>query len=451
MSNNILGQEFIDLFTKSDLAMDVHGGNPYSPIWTCGMEFGGGETHYYKFKRNANENFKYDYAGDSQLIDDSPGDYEYARLITELVGCLTDKEVFRKLEAKYEIYKKIINDSHKNKEEENEAYDNYKKLARETAIELGMTKKCFCANGHGYRMNAFPLSLPNNDNWEETFVHYSDKRFPISVKKFVYGAKIENKKGEQITIEHLWQYKEGISNIFKKWTQERINKYKPRLIICTGKKYRDVYKELFLGEDPYKHENIISTNLGERPYNFELYKNNKTESFVLVCNFLTDRRPSTIYEIDIIPFVEAIRNIDELKWLDSLKSPEPIPIELKEIVEEIDFIFQKIPSKIEFFNSQKVKEYLNKSNANTEFEKSLQTIDPDWKNRYGDDAPITNGAKFFSLLDRNLCCRKECLIIIKDLHNLICEETYRQNIEFSKQYCKNTINEFKKMIEFCQK
>lgn len=27
-----------------DLAMDVNGGNPYSPVWICGLEFGGGRN-----------------------------------------------------------------------------------------------------------------------------------------------------------------------------------------------------------------------------------------------------------------------------------------------------------------------------------------------------------------------------------------------------------------------
>lgn len=457
MSKNVLGQKFIDLFEQSDLAIDVHGGNPYSPIWTCGMEFGGGQTHLYKYIKSKYKEYEYDHAGNTQLIDDSPGDYEYAWLITELVGCLTDKYLFNDLKKLYYEYLKINKMLEKNKKEGNgnieeltnewnEKHNKYSKIARYSAKELCIKGKYFCANGHGFRMNAFPLSLPNNDEWDRTFVYYSDKRFPISVKDFIQGAKIKNRKEEDVIIEKLEEYKEGISNIFKKWVQKRIEKYRPRLIICTGKKYEKVFKELFLGENAYDEKNIIGSNLGEGRYTFNLYKNNKTESFVLICNFLTDRRPYTIHEIDIIPFVETIKNVKGLEWLDSLKAPEPIKID-KETVEEIDFTFQKIPDKNEFFNSREVIEYLKKSNAESDFYKILEEIEPNWKSRYKDAVPLTNGAKFFALLGRNLDSKETGLRVIKDLYSLICKETNNQNIKLSKQYYKDSINEFKKLVE----
>lgn len=96
--------DFWKAFEKYDLAIDVHGGNAYSPIWICGMEFGGDETHIYKFLRNANDD--YDLSGDTHLIDPSPSEYDYARLATELVECLTDKKLFSEFEKRYLDYKK---------------------------------------------------------------------------------------------------------------------------------------------------------------------------------------------------------------------------------------------------------------------------------------------------------------------------------------------------------
>ena len=93
--------EFFKCFEKYELAMDVHGGNPYSSVWICGMEFGGGISRLYKYLTRASNTYPHDIAGDTHLTDSSPSEYEYARLATEIVGCLTDKGLVDEFKKAY--------------------------------------------------------------------------------------------------------------------------------------------------------------------------------------------------------------------------------------------------------------------------------------------------------------------------------------------------------------
>lgn len=294
--------EFFEWFEGYDLAMDVHGGNPYSPVWICGMEFGGGVTRLHRYVFHASE--AYDIAGDTHLTDPSPSEYEYARLATEIVGCLTDKGLFDEFQKAYKDWEeartrwneieekyKTLDASGKKKLEtgRSDAYGamiDKDKAIRKLPNDWSMERKYFCANGHGFRMNAFPLSLPRNNDWDNTQVHYSENRLPLSVKDFIGVSLNRNpkrtdsiyKKIEAYSsrLGELGLYKQLMSDVFEPHVKKRLKKYKPRLVICTGRNYDHVFKKLFLTDKDSENRETVCL-LNKLPHEktntgFELYQ-----------------------------------------------------------------------------------------------------------------------------------------------------------------------------------
>ena len=80
-----------------DLGMDVNGGNPYSPVWICGLEFGGGRNDWETFKRAALRGV--DLATITAFGNFGALDYEYRTLSSALVAALTDGDFLAKLEV----------------------------------------------------------------------------------------------------------------------------------------------------------------------------------------------------------------------------------------------------------------------------------------------------------------------------------------------------------------
>ena len=428
--------DFWEIFEKHDLGIDVHGGNPFSPIWICGMEFGVGVTNFYRFMeplkkylfrnspstetntnsevfqtnlmKNDNNKYECDLAGDTQLIDDNAGEFEYPRLATELIGCLTDEEILNEYKSTWTEYEEAEGDS---------KYEKLEKF-RNISNTLCLKRKYFCANGHGFRMNAFTLSLPNNNDWERTRVYYTEDDW-INVKEFV-------------NVDSTNQYKEKHTDTFKKHVKNRLKKYKPRLVICTGKNYFKYFKELFLTENELKIRDInIKTK--DREYNFELYchayENSKAKTYILLTNFLHNFYSGCIREKDIVAIAEELKNTPELSWTKEIKAPKEFDVDYR-IVKILSDTFDKIPDKTLFFYSNEIETYLKDKANNIEsaFNKTMNTLDSEWKNRFNNNYTLTNGAKFWILLDTCLYKNKTSFKKIKDVYDLICNEIKKQNI-----------------------
>lgn len=82
---------------KQDLMADVYGINPFSPVWICGMEFGGGHNYLDGLVKTENSR-KNSLTYPGWLTNDDSKSDEYSRISTAIVGCLTDS----KLKAQFE-------------------------------------------------------------------------------------------------------------------------------------------------------------------------------------------------------------------------------------------------------------------------------------------------------------------------------------------------------------
>ena len=81
-------QELLDLMSKRNLCIDVNGGNPYSPIWICSMEFGGGINYWESFK-SASEHDT-DLATSGCFCYHDVNAYGYRTISSALVAALAD-------------------------------------------------------------------------------------------------------------------------------------------------------------------------------------------------------------------------------------------------------------------------------------------------------------------------------------------------------------------------
>lgn len=122
-----------------DLGMDVNGGNPYSPVWICGLEFGGGRNDWETFKRAALRGV--DLATITAFGNFGALDYEYRTLSSALVAALTNEEFLVGLEtAQTDDERRVL-----------------------TANYVS-GHKILTWGGHGFRMNAGVLSLAAYDD-----------------------------------------------------------------------------------------------------------------------------------------------------------------------------------------------------------------------------------------------------------------------------------------------
>jgi hypothetical protein len=170
-----------------NLAMSFYGcdgGNLDSPIWTCGLEWGGGLQD--------NEIPQDDFMNTAICSWDSPG--------WSARGCLSGRRMGynQKLAWFFSYY--FGWDIH-----------NYKQDAEE--------QKLFCKNGIGFKMNAFPISFKDRRTvtWNEAIMR-------------------------QTGLNDFDKYREWCIENRGRYYYDLVKKHSPKLVLCTG---IDSYKEFF--------------------------------------------------------------------------------------------------------------------------------------------------------------------------------------------------------------
>lgn len=393
--------DFEELYKKNDTAIESWGGNPYSPIWICGMEFGGGNTRLHEFIRYAGKSR--DLAGITRIRDSEAEYYDYANIAAALVACLTDQGLLSEYES---------------------CSDNLEAL-RNLGIEWSRTRKYFSACGYGFRMNAFPLSLPTNDNWEKTRVYLEKGGNPISVKDFFLTGSSDNL--------NINDYRQRVRDYFRVHVQNRLERYRPKLVICTGLNYKWHFKSLFLDEDSEEGWNgktgnrkdwkaMVSKATGD--YSLELYCHRKTDTHIVICNFLGTRN-NYVGQRDVVSFVRDIRGLPEMDFLSTLKAPSPIRADGR-IVEILDDAYSRILNQTEFFESDAVTKFLKERNdAKPLFSKMLKNIRPQDADIFSSHEP-TNAEAFWVILDDALQSLPRKAETVRQLFKLMECESRRQ-------------------------
>lgn len=268
-----------------DFGFDADGGNPYSPIWICGLEFGGGFNDWLWFERHAVRPF--DLSSLTSFVNRTLDSYEYAELSTALVLSLAD-DGFR--------------------EQLGDASD--PKKAAALCQQWGITRRATCWGGYGFRMNAGIFSRTTHS--ASATIHLSDGT--IGPLETVLGGE---PKG----------CLEKLQSMFARQVKERLARYRPKLVICTGRAGFAEFRKLFLDEDerqslggerwptPKNHDEDMRIRV-------ELYLHKATNTYVVLGNFLTSRRNSTIGLDDIPRYAKFLREQKELEWLKTLP-PSP--------------------------------------------------------------------------------------------------------------------------------
>lgn len=177
-----------------DLGMDVNGGNPYSPVWICGLEFGGGRNDWETFKRAALRGV--DLATITAFGNFGALDYEYRTLSSALVAALTDGDFLAKLEVA--------------------KTDGERRRLTEKYVP---EHKIFAWGGHGFQMNSGVLSLTTHDDWENSYFLYGPgSSLRCSVKKAL----------EESGVKTLGEYRGRATAVFEKHVKARLRRYRPR-------------------------------------------------------------------------------------------------------------------------------------------------------------------------------------------------------------------------------
>ena len=171
-------------------------------------------------------------------------------------------------------------------------------------------------------MNAGVLSLSNHDAWNEDskiWLSDNDRSNSMMLSEFTEYTDENDKIKNGIN-----DYRVRMLRIFRVHVQERLRRYKPRLVICIGKKAFWEFKSLFLDDvEKQRPLNIISFSRHDNPKVYitgELYYHKASNTHVMLTNFITDRRPLyTIGLTDAASFANALSQREGLSWLHHLK------------------------------------------------------------------------------------------------------------------------------------
>lgn len=290
--------KFFDIFNENepDWALDVFGGNPYSPVWICGLEFG-------------NVNFldeieKARSSGKNQSICRAPliavDRYEYSLFTTAIVGCLTDQNLWEKFETMMSTRDTKI--------------DEIIRFVESWA----MSNRLFCWGGHGFQMNSGVLALPSHNNWQSrVYQSYTCPWESVSIKEFT---------GKNF----VWEYRSAMLEVFKKHVQNRLLAYRPKLVICTGSDAEEDFKKLFLDSNdnqetvfsPEFHKDFKSGR--KLTICFKGYWHKKTNTHIVVTRFISDGRAYSIHFKDLPKVIRTLKGLKELSWLEELKPIRPL-------------------------------------------------------------------------------------------------------------------------------
>jgi hypothetical protein len=162
-----------------DLALSFYGcdgGNPDFPIWTCGLEWGGGLKE--------NEIPPDEFSKTDPCTWDSPGESVRACLSGRRMGYNQKLAWFFSFFLGWDIY-------------------NYKREAEE--------QKLFCKSGIGFKMNAFPISFKNRNSviWSENII-------------------------KQTGLSSFHDYRVWCVENRGKYFTDLLKKHSPKIVLCTG-------------------------------------------------------------------------------------------------------------------------------------------------------------------------------------------------------------------------
>lgn len=238
-----------------DLAMDVAGGNPYSPVWICRLEPNDGNNVWRRFERAAK--WGSDPAAITSFENYGVLKDEYRTLSSALVAALTNEDFLIWLDAA-------------------QSDDERRELTEGFVRE----HKILTWGGHGFLMNAGVLSLAAYDDWEKSHFFYGpESLLKCSVKDAFLASGIQSLK----------EYRERATQVFTAHVQARLRRYQPRLILCQGRKGSKDYLRLFLSE--WERKPFLRYGGGGFPSRrFELYFHEETGTVVAICNVLKERK-----------------------------------------------------------------------------------------------------------------------------------------------------------------
>ena len=358
--------------------MDVNGGNPYSPVWICGVEFGGGRNKWESFERAAVRGV--DLATITTFGNFGALDYEYRTLSSALVAALTDGHFLSQLEtAKTDADR------------------------RELTAKYVPAHRIFAWGGHGFQMNSGVLSLTTHYDWENShFLYGPGSSLRCSVKKALEASGVKT----------LGEYRKRATAIFEKHVKARLRRYRPRLVICTGRQGTNEFLNLFLSEG---ERAPVSRNDGDGfpRRRFELYRHEETDTIVVLCNFLTNRRNTTLGFDDIAPFARKLKEVKELDWLRMLPRVEPWAQEtLSDGLSRLNYeaLLKKVDALHsyddffagDFFETKEVREYLEARCGRKLFLEQLTKSRPMGEEDLFSTLDVTPAEEFFTLLAREL-------------------------------------------------
>lgn len=282
--------DLLALMKKRDLCMDVNGGNPYSPIWICGMEFGGGINNWDSFKSAAEHDA--DLAASGCFCYHDVNAYEYRTISSALVAALADSNFHEELRS--------CNDD-----------KDRKQLVYLWATE----RRLFCWGGHGFQMNSGVLSLVTHNDIDNSHVSYNHGWDKITLRDFLKPKEFSS----------LNSFRTKATDVFRTHVQARLERYHPKLVICTGRQSENDFLKIFLQEDHpipiFQYNNKDSYD--NKRQRFECYINKTTQTIIVICNFLTNKRSWTLRLELIADFVDKLRACPELHWLKDLDPISP--------------------------------------------------------------------------------------------------------------------------------
>ena len=167
----------------------------------------------------------------------------------------------------------------------------------------------------------------------------------------------------------------------------------------------------------------------------------ETETYVLLCNFISNFYKYALCENDIRQFVQDIRNLEQMKWLENLKAPQPF-VSDKELLRILDFELSKVANQAEFFNSDDLDKFL-RERGDEAFYEMLRNVRPDDWHKFKDKP--TNGELFWAVLDKALNSDDKDKIM--QIYELICQEVRKQSIIAAESKCRESIDEMRDILE----
>lgn len=336
----IKAPKFADLYKEGtpDPLLDVDGGNPWSPVWICGMEFGTAGCgsspgdRIERFRRVVGREYDITAATNFSIDTDI-----FSVRSAALVACLTDPDFAGELDE--------VRGSNRKK--------------RDFALGWLRRHRTLCTGGHGFRMNAgvFPLAT-----------HSGAFEKDQALRDFCGGASQA-------------EYEACSSEIHAAHVEKRLRTFRPELVVCCGfqgwKNSGKIFREIFLTEALRPRLEEVSDPAERDHLQFERWKLDETGTTVVLTGF-TGRRGFLDWQNVPILASRLRERIPRLKELDPVPAS---PFELDDAdlgrcsPDQSDQVAYG-----EFLDSPEVRNWLARPDvakaAETEFKSMITTVRP---------------------------------------------------------------------------